>query len=94
MRERYRIYFEWWRAGRHDQARKGKEYRVLTVTSDPDYMDSLRLVAEPIGRGGIYRQTWNGLLFSHLQAFSLGEPETIFNKIFFLADQEKPVSLL
>lgn len=94
MRERYRIYFQWWKAGRHGQAFKGKEYRVLTITQDPDYMKSLRLVAEPIGRDNIHRQTWAGLLFSHLQAFNPSEPETIFNKIFFLADQEKPVSLL
>lgn len=57
-------------------------------------MDSLRRVATPIGRGRHHQSTWKALMFSHLQAFSLAEPEQVLGPIFRYADEEKTVSLI
>lgn len=93
MRERYGRYFTFWKEG-WDQ-RAFKHFRVLTVTQDPDYLDSLRRVARPTGRDKEHRQTWKALMFSHLGHFELERPEGALDPIWRYADEEDTlVSLL
>lgn len=94
MKRRYENYFRWWKHGGAMRLFKSKRIRVLTVTEDPRHLDALRRIATPIGREAQFPHTWKGLMFSHLEAFSLAEPERILSPIFRYADEEAPVSLV
>lgn len=90
---KFKGYYEWWRDP-DTTAIFPKGFRVLFVTSNADHMRLLRRWALSVGRTADKEHTWKGLWFSHLEAFSLEEPETIFDPIFYYADEDDPVSLL
>lgn len=79
MHERYEHYFAWWRQriATHGRYR----VRVLTITEDPAYVDSLRRVAADVGRDQGHA-SWRGLLFGHRWSFNLKHPERILDPIF------------
>lgn len=85
MQERYDAYFRVWRTG---SGRAFKHFRVLTVTKDPDYVNTLRKAAAPIGRDNQHQATWKALMFSHEQAYSLDKPEKILDPIWMYADDD------
>jgi hypothetical protein len=89
-----RRYFEWWKQGGGLRAFKNKQFRVLLIAQDGPYMNSLRRAVVPIGQDRSHPSTWKGFMFSHLQAFSLAEPERILGPIFRYAGEETPVSLV
>jgi hypothetical protein len=88
MRERYERYFQYWTSHRG-----AKHFRVLTVTTDPVYMNSLRRIAQSIGSNSQYRSAWKGLWFTHMNTYDLQSPEQILDSIWYYADDETPVSL-
>ena len=88
MRERYERYFQYWMTHRG-----ARHFRILTVTTDPDYMNSLRRIAQSVGRSSQYPTAWKGLWFSHTSAYDLEYPDRIFNPIWYHADDNTPVSL-
>lgn len=90
MRDKLLNYFLWWRDG---GGRNFKHFRVLTVTPDEAFMQSLRRAATPIGPSERFG-TWKALMFTHLGNFSLEQPERILDRIFTFADQDEPLSLL
>ncbi|TRZ76373.1 MAG: hypothetical protein D4R93_03345 [Deltaproteobacteria bacterium] len=92
MQERYNRYFQFWKSG-YGKGRTFKHFRVLTVTHDPDYMQSLRRIALPIGRDNHHNSTWKALMFTHTGTFNLQEPENIFSPIWLYADDDATVSL-
>lgn len=91
MHEKLHNYFLWWRDG---SGRDFKHFRVLTVTPNPAFMDSLRNAARPIGRSREFKQTWKALMFTHLEAFDLKEPERILEPVFRYADGDARVALV
>lgn len=102
MQEKYRRYHSWWQERVRKiekQEAEGKEhtfkhFRVLTVTHDRGYVDSLRRTALPIGRSEQHQETWKALMFTHMQAFDLHHPERILEPIFRYADEDTPVALV
>ena len=90
MAYRFEGYLRWWKY----VAPRGEPIRVLTIAPTPGRITSLRKVAAPIGRGGRYRRSWPGFLFTDLQAFDLEHPERILEEIFLPADSDQPVSLV
>lgn len=101
MQERYRTYFEWWKHLRskplRSQRRFGndlKHVRVLTITTDPSHVDSLRSAALPVGQDRNYKSTWKALLFTDSSALDLSQPERLFDRVFRFADELHPTSLL
>jgi hypothetical protein len=94
MKARYQHYFEFWQQ-RWRREHSDKPFRVLTVTEDPQYLSSLRRVAQPIGRTKDYARTWGSLLFTSLGHFNLDAPEAILAApVWFHADQDNPVKLI
>lgn len=107
MHQRYLGYFAYWKA-LQEQARQGsllegtfKHFRVLLVTTDPDYVASLRRTALSVGRcpedctrRHQHYPTWKGFLFSHLGNFDLARPHQSLEAIFRYADDETPISLI
>jgi hypothetical protein len=97
MRERYANYFLWWQAEgstRRAQGAPPLRLRVLTITTDPDYVDSLRRIAREIGVTAHHPKPWRGLLFAHAGTLDLRDPARALQPIFHYADQEAPVALL
>jgi Replication-relaxation len=87
MAERYQEYLAFWQA-----APDSSQFRVITVTEDPAYLQALRKVAaESCRMGG---QTWKALLFTSASAVSLTEPQRILGAAFWYAAGDTPVSLL
>jgi hypothetical protein len=64
------------------------------VTTDSNYLDSLRRVAQSIGRDDGYQQAWRGLWFAPLEVFDLERPERVFDPVWRYADEDAPVSLV
>lgn len=93
MQERYNCYFQVWKA-RATSGKAPKRFQVLTVTQDPDYVDTLRKAAAPIGRDNSHPATWKALMFSHAEAFSLENSEKILDPIWKYADDGELVSLI
>lgn len=102
MRERYEGYFRVRKEkDRAPLLRRGKHwdhniphFRVITVTNDEDYLQSLRRIAREIGRNRAHRRSWRALMFTHLGAFDLEEPAKLLSPIFRYADSAEPVSLV
>jgi Replication-relaxation len=92
MRDRYERYFRLWQYRRTSEP--GYRFRVLTVTRDPQHMESLRRVAAEIGRNQGHPLAWRGLLFTHRDAFDLAHPEGFLEPIFYYADQKEPLALV
>lgn len=93
LREKIKSYFWWWKSGQSRHLYPDG-FQVLVVTENADHMRVLRRATLPVGRDQRF-PTWGGVLFTHLEAFSLEEPERIFEPIFCYADDEDgPVSLL
>jgi len=88
MRERYERYFQYWVTHRG-----AKHFRVLTVTTDPSYMNSLGRIAQSIGNNPQYRSAWKGLWFTHVDTYDLQFPEQILEPIWFYADDDTPAGL-
>lgn len=91
MQERYDRYFQFWKSGK---GRAFKHFRVLTVTYDSDYMQSLRRVSQSIGRDHSHPSTWKAIMFTHVAAFDLQQPENILKHIWLYADDDTSVSLI
>lgn len=92
MRERYFRYFNYWKYGINK--RTFKHFRVLTITHDPDYMNSLRRIAKEVGRNNSHQSTWKALLFTNVQSYNLNHTKNILEAIWYYADEEKPVTLI
>ncbi len=107
MHQRYLGYFAYWKALQH-QERQGslpegrfKHFRVLLVTADPAYVNSLRRIALPVGRcpddctrRHQHYPAWKGLMFSHLGHFDLAKPQQSLEAIFRYADDDATISLM
>jgi len=93
MQERYQRYFEFWKSG-YGNGRSFKHFRVLTVTYDPDYMQSLRRAAQPIGRDHNHPSSWKALMFTHAGAFDIHKPDRILESIWLYADGEAEIALV
>lgn len=92
MRKRYERYFRFWRQGKRE--RSFKNFRVLTITENQDYVPSLRRAAAGIGRGWYHGQSWRALMFSDFTAFSLEDPESVLGEIWQYADEGEWVGLV
>lgn len=92
MRERYFRYFNFWKYGVNKRA--FKQFRVLTITHDPDYMNSLRRIAREVGRDNSHRSTWKALLFTNVRNYSLNHATKTLEPIWFYADEETPIKLI
>ena len=94
-RDRCSDYFTWWKEGNNpntpDQRRK--RIRLLTITP-PKHLEKTREAAQPVGREDEYNTTWPYLLFASNESYSLNNPDALLDRIFFRADQDKPMSIL
>ncbi|MBA4406580.1 hypothetical protein C0389_04840 [bacterium] len=92
MKERYTHYFDYW----YLLQKQGKktQFRVLTISDDPGYMDSLRRAAESIGRSSKYPHTWKALLFTNTKNFSLENYCNTLEPIWYYADESDPIRLV
>lgn len=90
MRERYEGYFRFWRHG--GEQRGFRNFRVLTVTEDPQRADALRRAA--IGVGSVRERTWRALMFSDFSKFGLDKAERVVGEVWRYADEEEFVRLL
>jgi hypothetical protein len=89
MAERYQAYLAFWRAAEDSPV---PHFRVITVTEDAGYVDSLRRVAAESCRSNW--KPWKGLPFTSADAYSLQEPKRILGPVFRYSDNSAPVSLL
>ena len=89
MRDRYERYFQYWTTHRG-----AKYFRVLTVTTDPAYMNSLRRIAQSVGSNSEYHSAWKGLWFTHVNTYDLKSFDRILDSIWYYADDDTPVSLI
>lgn len=98
MKEKYELYFEWWKERRRIAARGTQvpfvHFRVMTVTTDPRQRDALRQIASQIGRNREYPKAWKALLFADRGEFSLEDPARILQPIFRYADSDETVPLV
>lgn len=94
MRERYANYFLWWRSQVRADTTRRLRLRVITLTTDPRYVASLRRVARDVGRDAQHPRAWRGLLFTHRASFELTHADHVLGPIFHYADEERPIALL
>lgn len=89
--DRYSRYLAWWRSREQTGYRN---LRVLTLTTDPLRMDSLRRIAAGIGRDKDHPRAWGGFWFSNFDRFTLSDPESIFRPIWSYAEGDRRAALL
>lgn len=107
MKRRYGTYCNWWKEKMAETVRQvasksrssirlapGEAFRVLTVTVREQHMNSLRRIAQSIGRDRNHQNSWKGLMFTHSTAYSLDAPNQILDPIFRYADDERTITLI
>ena len=83
--------FTFWYRGQ-DQ-RSFKNFRVLTVTTEPARAKVLRQLAVPVGRAP-KGESWRWLMFTDFSRFSLEKPERVLGPIWQYPDSRDQVGLL
>lgn len=92
MKERYINYFNYWK--NDVDKRAFKHFRVLTITEDPDYMNSLRRTAATVGVDQRYSKAWKALLFTNKTKFDLNNYRNALGPIWYYPDEEEAINLI
>lgn len=92
MKERYNNYFHYW----YLLQKQGKkiQFRVLTISHDPSYMNSLRKAAINVGRSQKHQNTWKALMFANTSDYNLENYLNTLESIWHYADEDESIKLI